>query len=361
MIFEKYLFQGKDPKSVMKELKNQVDSPSFIMFLSDYENFPIYSKLLHEQYPNISVIGTTGMGFAGNDYYDGNGLCVAAFDSNVEAAADVLEDIEKCPLKYIQRVHKVIEQVGAMPGSTVCFEYCTSAGEYVVSTLNVALEQQGIPLVGGITTNVPEGSDKLVSVNGRCYKDAAVFAIIKNKHGSVQVDRENIYTPRPQKYVITKSDNRNLIYALNGQKAVDVYANALGVSHAELEDKIITNPLCRTMGDEHFLCAIKAFNDDGSITTYKYVQDNDTMQITDIMDNYKEITRDTMERERANGGVAVLTVNCLFRYIYFDSLGYVSEYAHMTEGQMNHFGMVAEGEEVNNQHVNQSMVYVCFR
>ncbi|MCH3959984.1 MAG: hypothetical protein LKE51_11665 [Selenomonas sp.] len=65
----------------------------------------------------------------------------------------MLEEADRCPLKYVDRVKRCADKVGAGRGEdTICFEASTgliSCEELVLSTLNSVLLSRHIAVFGG--------------------------------------------------------------------------------------------------------------------------------------------------------------------------------------------------------------------
>lgn len=58
-------------------------------------------------------------------------------------------------------------------------------------------------------------------MNGRVYKDAVAYALVKNNGGRVKVYKENIYRPMsPKRFIASRTDkSKYILGALNGNPA----------------------------------------------------------------------------------------------------------------------------------------------
>lgn len=346
----------------LEQAKLELGNPSLIIFLAGYDEFKEYSTGLKNIFPDANIIGTTGISFLDNQCLN-SGISITVFYEEIISQVGVLKEIDKYPLKYIKNLRDAVYQVGVKEQSTICFEFCTAYEERLVSTMNVVLEKNNIPLIGGTTSNTPADCNKLVSCNGEIYQNACVFAVIKNMHGVIKVVKENIFSPLQERYVATKVDTKNrILYELNGKKAWKTYADAFDTSMNAVQGMVLTNPLCRTIGEEHFICAIQAFNEDGSLSMYKNIHENDTIQVMNIEENYKNVMINTMNRakEELDKISGILSINCILRYLFFEKENFISEYASFMSSVGTHFGMVSDGEQFINQHINQSMVCAIF-
>ena len=80
------------------------------------------------------------------------------------------------------------------------------------------------------------------------------------------------------------------------------------------------------------------------------------------MGDYREVVQDTISRIKSDLGraSAVLSVNCLFRYIMFNDEHYWDSYLAEMCRSFSHAGMVGVGEHYNTQFVNQTMCCLAF-
>lgn len=115
-------------------------------------------------------------------------------------------------------------------------------------------------------------------------------------------------------------------------------------------------------GSDTYIISIKGVEEDGSITTFRPANKMDFLTILNMGD-YREVVQDTISRMKGDLGSvsAVLSVNCLFRYIMFNDDKYWDSYlAEMCSG-FEHAGMVGVGEHYNTQFVNQTMCCLAFQ
>lgn len=60
--------------------------------------------------------------------------------------------------------------------------------------------------------------------------------------------------------------------------------------------------------------------------------------------------------------VGIISINCILRYLFFENNSYTFTYAKMMQEMSNnvHFGVIGDGEQYVEQHVNQTMVCAVF-
>ncbi|WP_310603044.1 FIST signal transduction protein [Anaerosporobacter sp.] len=342
--------------------KGKLRNIHFLIFACSYDQIEEYTAEIKKEFSDVKFIGTTGIGFLDKESYQ-KGIGFIGFGEGIKVETGLIRNLSTCPLSSIMELDRAVRNVNPSRDNTICLEYCTGHEERLVSTMNVVLEKQQIPLVGGTTGNTPENKNKVVVCDGEVVEDAAVFAVIKNVNGKIAVIKENIFSPRKTQYTATKVDEKNRkVIELNNRKASEVCAEALGIRENQIADHALTNPLCRTVGKENYICAIKNVNSDGSLSTYKIIQKNDIVQIMDIDENVKAHVLETIREQRNKGRKieAIVSVNCILRYLYFEQTAFTKEYAGILADVAPHFGIVGDGEQFINQHVNQTMVCAVF-
>lgn len=342
--------QSGDLKEAVKGLKN----PQLIMLMSNEKQFESHVRKLEELYPKVPSIGCIGMSY--DIRVVENGVGVAAFYDGVTAAANVLEEVSSMPVKYIERLEQDMETVDASGQNTVCIDFCSGNDACVLTTIYSALKQKGVSLVGGT------GDAGMVSANGKVYKDAVAYALVKNQGGRVKAYKENIYQKMGEyRFIASKTDkSRYVLGELNGMPAKLVYQKILRVTEQEITTQTFKNPFGRISGDDTCIISIKEVDGD-ALVCFRQVNDSDVLSLLELGD-YRQVVRDTIQsiqREFPHIS-AVFSVNCLFRYLLFNDNHYMQEYLLEMGNLGSHAGLVGYGEHYNNRFVNQSMTCVVF-
>lgn len=339
---------------------------AFIVYCADDSNFAAITTKLYELMPETNMIGTTGFMFSDNGSFS-DGIAAVGFEENeVEVYVGTLQDADTCPICYLpelrdcaEKIHKKYKDKDAL-----CLEFATGYEEKMVSTMKICLESVGMRILGGTSGNTGEGQPKKVACNGKIYTNAVAYAVIGSKMGKIEIVKENLFRERTIAHRVTRvSENGRTVLEIDGRKAMDVYEEELGYSDANVGDGVFKNPLCRIVGTENYITAIFSFNPDRSISTYKNVQKNDLLCFTDIEENYQDFMRNTMKNATQSGRVAgIISINCILRYLFFENNSYTPDYARMMQEMSGgvHLGMVSDGEQYIEQHINQSMVCAVF-
>ncbi len=347
-------FFGMSNRGDLSEAVRNLDSPQFIMLLSNNAQFEEHVKALEKLYPGIPSIGCIGISY--DTKVVENGVGIIAFSGGVSATANVLEQVSVMPVKYIDRLEADIRKINGSKQDTVCIDFCSGNDACVLTTLYTSLRSRGIQLVGGT------GDGGKVSANGKVYEDSAAYALVRNQNGRVKTYKENIYHQMGNyRFIASNTDRANYILgSLNGNPAKQVYQSILHVTDQQILTQTFKNPFGKLNGDDTCIVSIKEVNGN-SLACFRQVNDSDVLVLLELGDyraivdkTIADICRDFPKRS------AVFSVNCLFRYKLFTEQRYMATYLQEMAKLGSHAGLVGYGEHYNNQFVNQSMTCVVF-
>ncbi|MEY8337540.1 FIST N-terminal domain-containing protein [Lachnospiraceae bacterium 62-35] len=347
-------FFGMSQRGDLKEAVSGLVNPQLLMLMSNSNQFDKHVKELEALYPNVPSIGCIGM------CYDSkvveNGVGVVAFLDGVGAVANVLEQVSIMPIKYIRRLEQDLNTVKASEKDTICIDFCSGNDACVLTTIHTALRHKRISLIGGT------GDGGRISANGKIYKDAVAYALVRNQHGRVKAYKENIYHRMDQyRFIASNTDRAKYILgALDGRPAKQVYQEILHITEQEIQTQTFKNPFGKINGADTCIISIKEVAGN-ALACFRQVNDSDVLTLLELGD-YKKTVRDTIEKICRDfpARSAVFSVNCLFRYKLFTENGYMQEYLREMGTLGKHAGLVGYGEHYNNQFVNQSMACVVF-
>lgn len=356
---------NNDLKEAIAEATKEFDSPKLILYFADIDHFEEYSPLLQEKFCNSIVMGaSTYAGFCKDGAYK-NSLLVWGIEEGIECYADVLEEVDRYPLKYVDRITNCINQFKEVT-NTVCFEISTGligCEELVLSTFNSVLEQKEIPLFGGTAGDHGKAEKTRIALNGRVYDNACVFVMIKNLGGRIKLYRENIYKPTQHYFTATKVDVKHrIVHEYDHKPAAMVTAQALGTTVNELGQYLDGYPLGRLIGGEMYITANQMVTKDNGMAYHARVYNNSKMVLLEP-DNYKEVINHTIKtiKEDIPKPSFCIMINCLARSILFEQDGYLDAFAkNMSEALGDYIGFAGYGEQLNQQHFNQTMVVAVF-
>lgn len=355
-----------DVERCVQEATARFRNPKLILFFSPVEHFEEYAALIHKKFPDSISMGATTIVAISKESADKKGLKAVGIESGISCSADVLEDVDKYPIKYVSRVKRCVDQVKNTK-NTICLEFTTAllcAEESVLSALNTVLIERGIPVFGGTAGDEGTAKGTKVALNGIVRERSTVFAIIHNEGGAIRVYRENIYTPITGRVLTaTKVDTQSrTVMQYNQQPAIKVFAEELGVSENQVSNYLDTNPMGRVVGDEMYITANCMMTGNKGMVYHARVYDNSKVVALKPAD-YREIVKETMRKIHADvprPSFAIMC-HCLARSILFDSEGYLPEYVkEMGTVLGDYVGFSGYGEQYGEQHFNQTMVVAVF-
>jgi hypothetical protein len=355
-----------NPEQCVNEATSRFRNPKLIVFFSPVESFDAYTTLIHSKFPDCTCMGLSSIAMFCKDGADKKGLKVIAIESGIVCEADVLENVDKYPIKYVERVKRCVDKVGVTK-NTICLEFTTAflcAEESVLSTLNSILLEKNIQVFGGTAGNAADTTITKVSLNGKVYEKSTVFAIIHNESGAVRIFRENIYEPLTGNVLTaTKVDTATrTVYEFDHQPAATVFARELGVPENQISKYFDTSPMGRVVGDDMFITANCALADRHGITYHARLYENAKVMVLKPS-NYRDITAKTMSKIRSEIPRPSLSIlcHCLARTLLFDGEGYLQEYArNMSDVLGDYIGFSGYGEQAGEHHFNQTMIAAVF-
>ncbi|MBE5910669.1 FIST C-terminal domain-containing protein [Pseudobutyrivibrio sp.] len=352
-----------DVAAAFAEASTKLSDPKLIIMLSSFDQFEKATELLEGKYPNVPKIGTGTISYYDTDSSDKR-LMLIGFGNDAEVEVGVVRNLSTVPMAYIPTLMEKISKVQAGDNNTICLEFCTNDEERLVTSLNVALEKARIPIVGGTVFGYPQNYTPKVMMNGELFPDACCYALIKNKSGKIRTYSENIFGPMEGAKIHTAT-KVNLatkeVITLDGRPAADVYCQDADVSRGQIVDNVLTNPLGRVIGDQIFISSPYVVGNNGSLTCYKKINENDAIQVLELKD-YDAINADTRRaiKDENNKISFIFSVNCIYRHLLFTNQGYLNTLIGNMKALGPHVGIVGGGEQYKKQHVNQTMVCAVF-
>lgn len=350
-------------KNAIESATGRLYLPNLILFYAPYDKLEETAAELRNKYPQTESIGTCGTRIV-NGQCDENTIIVVGFFDDVRVQAGVIEHVSKCPIVNSFKLTEQIKKIKPSREDTVCIEYCTGNEEVLVSTFASCLEGTGIKLAGGTVFGVPDGKKPVTAYNGKVYTDSCVYAFIKNNTGRIKVFKENIYRlgENSQPHYATDVDTASrTLKTLDRHTAAEVYSAEMGIPKNKIIDNVFKNPMGRVVGDEVYIASMKELLPGGSITNFKRINKNDCIYFLELGDymTIEDETRKQIEGSLQNISL-VLSVDCIYRYLFYQQEDYFDTYIKNMASLGNHVGIIGGGEQFNNQHVNQTMVCAVF-
>lgn len=358
---------NKDTTQAIQEATAGLKAPKLLWFTSGVHNFSMYTETLKAIFPSSIIVGVTTFAAFCKDGAFKDTLLVLGIEDGIKCCANVLEEVDQYPLKYVERVEHCANDFDTSAGNnTICFEVTTaliSCEELVLSTLNAVLMKKNIPVFGGSAGDQGTAQKTMISLNGVVYDNACVFVLIQNLGGAIKLYRENIYKPTQHYFTATKVDVRKRrVYEYDNKPAAQVMAQALETTVDKLGGYLNSYPLGRIIGNDMYIIANENVTDRNGMSYHARIYNNSQMVLLEP-DDYIEVLQKTTEQikqEIPNPSLSIM-VNCLARSMLFEKDGYLNNFAKKMEIALgNYVGFAGYGEQLHQQHFNQTMVLAVF-
>lgn len=355
---------SSDLEAALAEATKDFSNPKLIIYYTSKGRFEEFSKLLYNKFPNCLLIGSSAYKEICKEGLTNGALLAMSFEEGIECFGGVIEEIDKYPVKYIQRLQNSISNFNETT-NTVCLEFCvgtTNSEEKILSTMNSMLHVYNIPLLGGTSADDGEFQTTYVGLNGNVYTNACVYALIKNLNGRISIYQENIFKKTEHEFIATNVNPKlRIVYELDDKPCAEVLAKCLKVPVNRLQEKFSTHPLGRIIGDDLFISANKNLIDNKAVSYYSRIYKNSKIVLLEP-DDYKKVLRSTISKIKNdfNHISCSLVINCVARTMFFEQEGFADTFAKELGEIGPYIGFACHGEQMNEHHFNQTMVVGVF-
>lgn len=357
--------KNSNPKTAVEEAASQLHNPKLILFFSGVDQFKEYAREIRERFPQaISMGSTTFAAFCKEGAFKET-LMLIGFEDGIRCEAGLLQEADKYSLKYVDQVTRCASQFNN-PENTICLEFSSAlirCEELVLSTINAVTAKKKIPVFGGSAGDRGKAEKTMIALNGQVYQNACVFVMIENLGGKIRLYRENIYKPTTHYFKATKVDVRKrIVYEYDNKPAAKVMADALGVSISELPKYLDQSPMGRIIGNEMYIVANNTVVNGSAMEYHARIYNNSQVVLLEA-DKYQSVIGETLKQVKRECSRPSLTlmVNCLARSLLFEADGYLSQFATTVGSSVgDYIGFAGYGEQLNEQHFNQTMVLAVF-
>lgn len=351
-------------ETALAEATKDFMHPKLIIYYTSKDRFEEFSKLLYNKFPNSILIGSSAYKEICKEGLTSGALLAMSFEEGIECFGGVLEDIDKYPIKYIQRVQNSISNLKDT-ANAVCLEFCvgtTNSEEKVLSTINSLLHVYNIPLLGGTSADNGEFKTTYVGLNGKVYNNACAFVLIRNLEGKIKIYQENIFKKMQHEFIATKVNAKErTVYELDGKPCAEVVAKSLNVPVNKLEESFSIHPFGRVVGNQLYISANKNLIDNKAISFYSRIYKNSKIVLLEP-DDYKKVLKSTLSKIQNdfNHISCALVINCVARTMFFEEEGFADTFAKELGTLGSYIGLACHGEQMNDYHFNQTMVVGVF-
>lgn len=358
-------FIGKSQSDNISEAISQatkgLKKADLLILISPYIKAEKAAEYLAEKYPGTPMIGTTSASYT-SDSTDDSSIMVIAL-AGVTVATGIITNIRKTPVTSILEFEETLNSIEPEPDNTVCLEFTTDNEEKVLSTINSVLRRYNINLAGSSAYGTPLGDRNKIIYNGKLLADTSVYAFVKNNAGRILVGKENIYKKLSEKphFATLVDRNTKTLFQLDDTPAHEIYTLETGVEKEGIVESMISNPLGRAAGEDIFITATNSLDLNGVMFNGKAIFENESIFIMEP-DDIEQVSETTTEyiKDNLNNTSFTLCFDSVNRIRYIAGIGYLDNYLNNLSTLGSFAGILGIGEQINNQHVNQTLVYVVF-
>ncbi len=342
--------------------------PILIVFCSSNVQFYYHSSKLHELYPRSTIIGSSSYICLSSEGYGPDGLAALAIFDGIDCVCGVISDVQRYPMQYSGVVKDAASKI-AKHDNTVCLEFTTAllaCEEIVLDTLRKGLEGTGIPIFGSSSGMGASSIMTYVSLNGQIYNEGCVFVLIHNEMGRVKLVKENMYRPTIVTFTVTDVDcERRIIYEFDGRNAAQFLCEKLGIRRDRITDYLAERPLGCMVGDEIYNIAAESVDpESGAIYCDSRVYNRTRIVLMEARPDIRDVWRTTYEQAVEQGEFKPafsIMANCTIRTDYFIEHRMIDEFNDaMTDYYKCFIGTSGMGEQLNDRHLNQTMILALF-
>ncbi|CAN5890392.1 FIST N-terminal domain-containing protein [soil metagenome] len=348
-------------------------SPDIIfVFASTKQDPAAVARGLGERFPGVLVVGctTTGEHLSG-EHYNGALVLTALCDSGIRWSTAVVRDI--AGLDEARAGQVVSELFRGLDVNTEDFEpaehFCMlfidglRGCEEVFSAL-IAEALEGVKLVGGSAGDDLAFRETRIIAGGEALTDAAVL-VMGHGAGKFEIFKHQHFTTTPRRLVVTKvSRGGRRVCELDGRRALDAYASALGIATEQVTDDVtFMNPVTFSCQGEIYVRSIQRLDPDGTIDFYCGVEEGMVLEIGGHHSITEALQADVTKITARSGPLDfMLGYNCILRALEADKEGLVGELGQLWRAaSKTSIGFDTYGEQLDGLHINQTLVAIGFR
>ena len=341
----------------------QEDMTCVFFFCSSKYNLQRLSEEIAQAFP-CPVIGCTTAGEIGDSYQDG-GIVGLSFSAEVfQIKSYLVNGISS--LDYSQ-INSIAYEINSTPPSDpfsnrvgyLLIDGLSMAEEQVIGALSSALS--GLPIIGGSAGDDLAFDETFVYYDGEFLKDSAVFTLI-NTALDMEICKQQHFVPSNNEVVVTSAEPKiRKVHELDGEPAVDCYAQQLNVDPKELTPEVFSRyPVMIQVCDEWYVRSIQTANPDGSLTFYCAIENGLPLIISqgqDIVNNLASLVKDV--NDKFSSVDLTLGCDCILRRLEIVNTNKAEAMAPLLQ-ELKFLGFSTYGEQFGALHVNQTLTCVVF-
>ncbi|MEJ7597731.1 MAG: FIST N-terminal domain-containing protein [Kofleriaceae bacterium] len=306
----------------------------------------------------VPVVGCTTAGQIGSCGFEVGDVTAAAVFDDLQVRSFLIRSLTELDASLTVTVAEVrasgvLDSTDVSVFGLVLVDGLASAEERLMVSLYDALP--GLPLAGGSAADNLTFTETRVYHDGRFLRDAGVLHVFTTRRKVAPLKLQH-HVPTEQRMVITSATpSKRTVHEINGQRAVDAYAEAIGVPVDELTDAVIASrPLILRVGDDHYIRSVRAIREDGSLELFCAIEQGLVLRLGRNV-GILEALETAFARAAAAVGEPVLVIgmDCILRRLEIARASLTGEVGQFLSSK-HVIGFSTYGEQFNYMHANQT-------
>jgi hypothetical protein len=359
-----HIRQGKsmqgDAYAAVSELAAQIEQPNtqvcLVFFSDEYDPRQLGQAL--KKFLPCPVVGCTTAGQLSEAGFQRGGLSGVSLASDVLLATPYLIH----PLAaHSDQINQLAEDVQnrLSASSFSAFGFLLVDGlsmkeELLISKLYMSLGD--IPIFGGSAGDNLRFKETFVYFDGQLYKDAAVFTLFLTSL-PFHIFKHQHFSPTATRLVVTAADpTQRLVKEINGEPAVEAYAELIGVPVNQLSSTVFSRyPLMLRIANDYYVRSISNVEPDGSLRFFCAIDNGLVLTIGQGNSAIDRLEQDLQKMKQMIGEPAIIIgCDCILRRLELEEQG-IDEGMGRLLAKSKVIGFSTYGEQINSVHVNQTL------
>jgi hypothetical protein len=339
--------------------------PALVLFFASTKHAPaVVSRLMQAAFPRAQVFGcsTAGEIVTGQMLTDS----VVAMAFSPEAARDckieVVQDLGQPG--SLERAFQGFEShygepVAAMDPASyvgmVLIDGLAGAEEGFMETLG---DMTNVTFIGGSAGDDLKFSSTHVYAQGKCYKGAAILALIKPGIGFTFIKTQS-FRNLGKCLQVTKADEaKREVLQFNGKPAVQAYAEAIGVPVSEASTRFMRNPIGLLVEGDPYVRSPQQIKGE-SMAFYCGVKEGMELTLLESTDIISDTRGAIAQTKQQLGSIsAIITFDCILRTLDLRQQNLSADYGKLFS-DIPTVGFSTYGEQYIG-HINQTATMLVF-
>ena len=358
-----------DTAAAVQELAARLDQPDpeLVLYFASSRHEPArLSAAMEAAFPGRSVGCTTGGELGPDGYRDGTLVGLSLGPGPIRArhyalpgaSALLLDSVRAARDDFVTQRRHPQREIKADCLGLLLLNGLQRNEEHIVAALHHQF--QGIPLVGGCAGDDYAFVTTHVYCGDRVITDGAAFVALEMGGVPFRTFRLQDFAPISDPLVVTGADpDRRLVWEIDGEPALAVYAAAVGIPAAELTmGNFASHSLMVSLGGRDYIRSVMCCEGEEALKLHAAIDEGMVVRIARSADTLRSLEAflDPASAVVRDTSFAVV-FDCMHRRMELRRQEHLEE-AEVLLGQLPLVGFTTYGEVIDALHVNQTMTGV---